>query len=271
MKKKVMGFLVLLFICLPFQSTVFAQFTIEMGPYLNLLSAPGGQWLYEDENGNEAWVEVLAPGPFNGIPDAGQIQMVSIDAEGVEQTVIEYYQMFGDGWYEIGTEEYQGGGTDPYLSILFDADYKKIISLPQMDADADPLESAGQGSVYYNGILLGKADYSSSVDVEGIEILVMPYGVFEVLRLTSTQSYTHYIIGTIESTFTVYIEPSLGVLALDDENGRMSLTGIYNISVPGDTDDDGDVDGLDLADAVVDTDMEALARYFGAAVPIIVN
>jgi hypothetical protein len=273
MKKSVTGLLVVLSICLAVQSSALAEFNIEMAAYLNLLSAPGSQWFYANENGDEAEVEVLNAGPFNGISDAGRIRMITTDAENNTYTTIEYYDMVGDGLYEIGTEEYEGEETVPYLRILLEAPFKKVISLPEMDADADPLESTGQGALSYLGIS-GDLDYFSSVNVEGTETLVMPYGVFDVLKLTTTQSYTYQlgiISGTMESTSTAYIEPNLGVLALDDENGRMSLTGIGNIAVPGDADDDGDVDGSDLAGAAADGDMVSLARYFGVSVPVVIN
>ena len=273
MKNAVTGIFAVVFTWFALQSGALAEYNIEMGAYLNLLSVPGGQWLYESENGDEAFIEVLSAVSFKGVDDAGRIRMVSTDTEGVEQTVIEYYQKLEDGLYEIGMENYEGEEATSSLSFLLDPPYKKLVSLPEMDADDDPLESSGKGTIYWNGIQLSdKADYFSSVDIEGIETLVMPFGIFEVLALTCTQSYNHYLLGeAIEETFTLYIEPNLGVLALDNETGRTFLTGIAGITVPGDTDMDADVDGADLTGDGVEENMETLARYFGVSIPVIIN
>ncbi len=261
-------------LCLSVQTPAMAEPVIEMGAYLYLLQVPGSQWQYEDENGKKTTVEVMEPVKFNDIVDVGLLRMVTYnDDDTIEETVKEYYQVLEDGLYEIGTKEYPGDETTLSLSISFASPYKKVISLPSMDTDADPLVATGQGDFYYKlGVypITGKADYSSSVDIEGVQTLAMPYGSFEVLKVTTTQTYSVNPY-QIESTFSLYIEPNLGVLVIEDENDHLSLTGIANIPVPGDANDDGDVDGADLVAALVDGDLTSLARYFGVTVPIIVN
>nr|WP_320194164.1 hypothetical protein [uncultured Desulfobacter sp.] len=272
MKKAVKGILVVLFSCLGLQSGVFAENSIEVGAYLNILSEPGGQWLYEDELGNETLAEVLTVGSFKGI-DAGRIQMVSTDTYGVKQTLIQYFQAKSDGLYQVGMAYYQGESDTETLAFLSDAPHLKLVALPTMDADDDPMVSEGTGKIYYGGATLTDAAYYSSIGIEGIENLVMPFGTFKVLKMTSEQFYTHDSLPfPVESTFTLYIEPNLGVLALeDDESGRVSLTGIANIPVPGDTDSDADVDGVDLTGEIAEGAVETLAGYFGVSVPVIAN
>nr|WP_319392715.1 hypothetical protein [uncultured Desulfobacter sp.] len=271
MKKTITGILVVLFSCVGLQSGVLAEDSIGMGVYLNMFSDPGRQWCYEDDNGNKVLAEVLPVGEFKGI-DAGRIQMVLTGADGSTQTLIEYYQMRETGLYQIGMEIYGGNNAMAFLS---ESPHIKLVSLP--DIDDTPLTSSGNGTMYFGDTELPGATYSSSIIIGEVEELTMPCGTFKVLKMTCTQSYENGYASppiSFAATFDLYIEPHLGILALDDMDddlGRLSLTGIANIPVPGDTDSDADVDGEDLTGDIADGEIEILAGYFGVSIPLIIN
>ena len=271
MKKTITGILVVLFSCLGLQSGALAEYSIDISAYLNMFSEPGRQWCYEDESGNKVLAEVLPVGEFKGV-EAGGVQMVLTGTDGSTQTLIEYYQMRESGLYQIGMAQYAENNNIAFLAA---APHIKLVSL--LDIDDNPLVSEGNGTMYSGNIELPGATYSSSIGIEGVEYLTMPYGTFKVLKMTCTQSYENAYVSppiSFGATFSLYIEPNLGILALDDMNdvpGRLSVTGIANIPVPGDTDEDADVDGEDLTGDLAEVDIETLAGYFGVSIPLIVN